>query len=245
MEQLGGREIDVLLARARAHSADRPHPWGREQRSAEPPAAPGRSGYPPPPGAAILPPDEVGSLTPLGGIERRLVLRAERLWHRLRGADEIPTAEAAAALLSEPFARHALLIVAGPAAPDQLGPAADILYIGDDVARLGLAAEGRVMADDAPDAQLDGRLAALARAAIGSRRPERFSSESICSAPGSSAGSLLLRAIALPVAVDALDGAAIVILSWRKLLSPEETLALHHELEAAMDWILRQRADRH
>jgi hypothetical protein len=54
---------------------------------------------------------------------------------------------------------------------------------------------------------------------------------------------LLMRAIALPFAGvrGGQPGAtAIVIASWRKLLSAEETQALHRELAAAIDWMHRQ-----
>jgi hypothetical protein len=248
MEQLGGPEISALLARAREQGS-RPDPWTRAPNSPVPDHAPGRSGYPPPPGAALLPADDLEVLAPLGGIERRLVLRAERYWEAARVAPALPSADAAAGLLCEPFARHALLIaVRQPEPAADAAPAAavaDILYIGEDIARLGLATEGPIIPDNRPGAQLDQRLAALAVASVCNRRPDRLSSESIHAAPGDASGSLLLRAIALPVAVDDTDGAAIVILSWRKLLSPDETAALHHELEAAMDWILKQRPDRH
>jgi hypothetical protein len=35
-------------------------------------------------------------------------------------------------------------------------------------------------------------------------------------------------------------GSAVVVVSWRKLLSREETRALHRELKAAMDWMQNQ-----
>ena len=71
----------------------------------------------------------------------------------------------------------------------------------------------------------------------------RLDSEQLSQRPTAGRPQLLLRAVALPFAADARgDIRCVVIASWRKLLSAEETAALHRELAAAMKWMHRQRA---
>ncbi len=170
----------------------------------------------------------------LVGIERRLVRRAEALWDSLRGADALPAAGVgAAALLRPPFASHAMLVTltsgADPGSPE--------------VGFVGQALQGLVKSGGATEAgvpRLDLRLSALGARAIRSRAPALLDSDDDpppARPPSADRPHLLLRAIALPLAAGNGDGSAIVVTSWRKLLSSAETAELHRELAAAIDWM--------
>jgi hypothetical protein len=83
------------------------------------------------------------------------------------------------------------------------------------------------------------RLAALGLAAIAAGRPLHLDSD-FDPDTGQTRSAVLFRAVALPLEADAgsgLSGLAVVVLSWRKLLSARETDALHAELQAAVSWL--------
>lgn len=167
------------------------------------------------------------------GIERRLPRRAELLWNRLRGEAPLPPAEAAGALLAPPFATLAILVTR------PVRGTAQIAYAGSEVGSLGVVSIGPARADPRPQAPVPDRLVALSLAAIARGRPQHLDSDfdPDTAAPGP---GLLFRAVALPLAPDpasGLEGLAVAVLSWRKLLSPAETEALHLELRAAMAWL--------
>lgn len=167
------------------------------------------------------------------GIERRLPRRAELLWNRLRGEAPLPPADAAGALLAPPFATMAILVTR----PLHGGP--QIAYGGSEIGSLGPVSIGPARADPRPQAPVPDRLVALALAAIACGQPQHLDSDfdPDTAAPGP---GLLFRAVALPLAPDPasrLEGLAVAILSWRKLLSPAETEALHLELRTAMAWL--------
>ncbi len=167
------------------------------------------------------------------GIERRLPRRAEALWNRLRGDAELPPADAAAALLAPPFSTQALLVTK----PLRGGPR--IAFSGSDVGWLGPAAVGAAVADSKPSAPVPDRLVALALAAVAAGGPRHLDSDFDPDVGGPRAG-ILFRAVALPLApqpASGLAGLAVAVLSWRKLLSQDETDALHSELRAAIGWL--------
>lgn len=253
MEQLGSGEINALLAMVRADAARvRPDPWAAPSTAA---AGPGRSS--PPPGAAMLPPESPPAPAAVGGagdlpaspvsVERRLVHRAERLWEELRAGAAMPAALAAAPLLGGMFAANAFLLTFPPvdvaAGADAAPDVAVVAHVGPAVRDLGLILPGPVRPSPALEDSLDCRLAALGWRAVATGRPQRFSSESHPEGREPGSPPMLLRAVALPVAAGGCSGAAIVILSWRKLLSPDETAALHRELAAAIHWMSQQRPD--
>lgn len=236
MEQLSGETIERLLARARAGvlvperaRAPDAEPWSRPPGPLSRPAGPAPAFGAEP---ALLP----------VGVERRLVRRAEALWASLApGPQRLPPAESAAQLLAPPYAGQALLISlpAHPAAPGD--PGARIAFVGEALLELGLVAPGPADADARPATPLGHRLVALAEQAGDSGQPVLFDSESE-PAPPRFRPQLLMRAVALPFAGDAgAERTVAVITSWRKLLSSEETAALHRELAAAIDWMRQHR----
>lgn len=172
------------------------------------------------------------------GVERRLVRRAEVLWAQLAGDAPMPPSTAAEELLRPPFASQGLLVEIPAGSP------AALVSVGDSLALLSGLSPGS--ADEAAaSSRLGRRLLALARRAATLGQPCLYDSDEdrAAAAPGSADSQLLMRAIALPHAGvrDGGPGAtAVVVASWRKLLSAEETRALHRELAAAMDWMHRQ-----
>lgn len=192
------------------------------------------------------PPAPKYSTPSVPGIERRLVRRAERMWDELRGATPMPHARAAGPLLMPPFASNAIVIIYPPAdAPDdgttipaRNDPAAlpaFIAHVGEDIGRLCQIATGDMSVDAGPDAPLGHQLAAAAQRAIRGRAPERLDSEQL--GAGAADTAILMRSIALPIHTSMECEAAIIITSWRRLLSRDETAALHREMEAAMGWM--------
>lgn len=161
---------------------------------------------------------------PPQGVERRLVRRAEALWHRLRGHDALPPASNARVLLTAPFASSAMLFIGRRC-----------VYIGADLARLGVTEA----AAEQPPAQSSGpfaaHLAGLAAAAVRKGQPMLFdTSERHIPFHGTgSDGELLARAVALPFSPSGNRlSSAIVVASWRRILSEEATSAIYAELRA-------------
>jgi hypothetical protein len=210
-------------ARPQVHRAPdaRPGPWQQRPRS---------------PAATGLPADLLGQSVgteAVPAVERRLPRRAEVLWNQLRGDAALPPAEAAAALLGPPFSTQAILVSKPLRGRPQIG------YAGTDVGWPGSATIGPATADSKPTAPIPYRLVALALAAIAAGQPLYLDSDFDPDTPGPRAG-ILFRAVALPLATDpasGLEGLAVSVLSWRKLLSADETSALHSELQAAMNWL--------
>lgn len=220
MEQLSQDAVRQLLARSRNHAADGLDAGRKAPRQWVSPAIA--------PAAVRVEP----------GIERRLVRRAEALWARLAGDAPLPSATLAGELLRPPFAAQSLLVEI-PA-----GAACALPFVGDTLALLtGLSAGP---ADDAAvGTWLGGRLLSLARRAATLGEPCLYDSDDdrAAPAPDGADSQLLMRAIALPlsgVRSGATGATAVVVASWRKLLSAEETSALHRELAAAIDWMHRQ-----
>ncbi len=195
--------------------------WQQKPRSAVPPGMPGD----------LL--SQMGGSEVLSGIERRLPRRAEVLWDRLRGDADMPPADVAGALLGAPFSTQALLVTKPVRGQPQ------IAYAGTDISWLGPATVGPAKADSRPTAPIPYRLAALALSAIAAGKPTYLDSDFDPDTAGPSPG-ILFRAVALPLAADpasGLEGLAVSVLSWRKLLSKDETDALHSELQAAISWL--------
>ena len=184
-----------------------------------------------------------------GAVERRVVRRAENLWRQLAEGAELPAAARAADLLHSGLRGKALLLEAPPA------QSARVAFVGERLAELcGLVAGPLLQALRRADV-VGEQLVALAEKAILVAAPCHFESGSgsAVDVDNSQAGNrdsnlqLLMRAVALPFARPAAlgggvsaAGSAVVVVSWRKLLSREETRALHRELKAAMDWMQNQ-----
>jgi hypothetical protein len=201
--------------------AGRGEPWTLKATPVQPP---------PPP---VL--ESAGTPALIMGIERRLVRRAEAQWRNLRPAADgraLPPAESASALLRAPFAGHALLVTLAPASASR----PDIGWVGDALAALADEPVG-----PGGGAAVIERLAALGARAIRQGEPLHLDTDEDVPEPGSGPAQLLMRAVALPLAPGPDGACAIVIASWRRLLSGEETAALHRELAAAMDWMHQQR----
>ncbi len=168
------------------------------------------------------------------GLERRLARRAEALWERLRADRSLPPAEAVGAFLAPPFAAHAMLVSVPPS-----GRPARISCVGEELLKLQIVSAGDLAAVESPAAPLGCQLVALALRAAETGLPLPFGSETSPMRTGNrQSAPLLLRAIALPFSAAA--GArpqVVVITTWRELLSPDETEALHRELAAAIDWM--------
>jgi len=176
---------------------------------------------------------QMGNGELLSGIERRLPRRAEVLWNRLREDAALPPAEAAGVLLAAPFSTQALLVTKPVRGRPQ------IAFAGSDISWLGPASVGPAFADSRPSAPIPHRLVALALAAVAAGEPRHLDSDFDPDTGGARPG-ILFRAVALPLAADAesgLAGLAVAVLSWRKLLSQDETDALHSELQAAISWL--------
>ncbi len=234
MEQLSHSAVGQLLAKARngnlpgqAPAPANPRPWINP--ALERPAATAPTCPEPP------------------CMERRLVRRAEALWARLAGDEAMPAADRADEFLRQPFSAQALRMEI-PA-----GASAILASIGDSLAHLTSLVPGP--ADEAAATRAGARLLALARRAATLGEPCLYDSDDHLAEGRAEAihSQLLMRAIALPFSgvrgdppgaaapgVSTPGATAIVIASWRKLLSVEETQALHRELAAAIDWMHRQ-----
>jgi hypothetical protein len=198
-----------------------PAPWQMRQRDAMTGGLPGN----------LL--SQMAGEEVLSGIERRLPRRAELLWNRLRAESDLPPARAAGALLAAPFSTQALLVTKPVRGRPQ------IAFAGADIGGLGPVGIGPAVADSKATAPVPNRLAALGLAAIAARRPQHLDSD-FDPDLGANRSAVLFRAVALPLEADAgsgLSGLAVVVLSWRKLLSAQETDALHAELQAAVSWL--------
>lgn len=250
MEQLDGTQLKALLEKARkerdgqdkaAFTSNARQPLAPERTS------PWDTSRPLPPGTAQLPvdpPDNEGPTAPadagssctmpLQGIERRLVRRARAAWQKHCPEGTVPDLLQAASLLAPPFIDNLILVSFRSPPADDL---ADILYVGEALATLGRLAAGPVLPERVSDAPLSARLAFLAKEAVDARAPIDLDSENSLGAP--LVQPLLIRAIALPVRLPQDRPGAIIVVSWRKLLSQDETAALHRELAAAIDWIAR------
>lgn len=172
--------------------------------------------------------------SPPGGIERRLVRRAEALWANMKPDTGLPLPSATVQFLAAPLSGQALLI----AVPEGARPV--LVFAGEGIAAIARVEPGPMRADGGLQASLGERLAALAVQAVANGSPALLDSDFDAPAGSGRRPHLLLRAIALPFAADPAQGCAstaIVVASWRKLLSAEETAALHRELAAAIDWM--------
>jgi hypothetical protein len=252
MEQLSREALHLLMERARTTE-------GRaDTRDGETASAPGMALW----AKRVTPPDVAGPVSagavmlaeapeafacdgggdgvamPIG-IERRLVRRAEARWAALKGNAALPEAGDAGALLGPPFASRAM-VISFPGALSEGGrphARARLSRVGDALAEMCAVPKGLVTPDPNPTAPLVERLVALAASALRRGGVCHLDSDD----DGSSAAGrpqLLIRAVALPLAT-ATNGVAtaIVIASWRKLLSADETAALHRELAAAIAWM--------
>jgi hypothetical protein len=178
--------------------------------------------------AQALPP---APLVPEVGLERRLVRRAEVLWDRARGNQPMPCSNDAAPLLAPPFMAFALHIAVSG---DATATRATIAFAGEALRRLiAIPADGAPVAiapDRRPGAPLLGQLHGLAVAAITAGQPAPMDGE-ITGGTAEGSGTLLLRAIALPLCdAGGRADAAIVVARWRQLLGEAETHALHGEI---------------
>ena len=178
-----------------------------------------------------------GSGTPTGfGLERRLPRRAETMWEQLASSPQLPPAASAAQFLRIPYAGNAMLLRHLP------GQALHIEAVGEALQaitqlRCGAYAGGREHV-----AALGQQMLELAQVALARGAPMRMESERLSQRPSAGRPHLLLRAVALPFAPDDRgEQLCVVVCSWRKLLSAEETAALHRELAAAMNWMHSQR----
>lgn len=249
MEQLSHAAVRQLLARVRPDAAGRTGAQGgraQDGRVQDGRAQGGKARDWVNPAIEAEPALSTGSFSAFAepsGVERRLVRRAEALWARLAGEAALPPASAATELLRPPFAAQGLLLEI-PA-----GGAARLSFVGDSLASLSGLSQGPAELAPADEGgagtRLGARLLALARRAALLATPCLYDSDEdrATAAPGSADSQLLMRAVALPLS-DLRDGSpgatAMVVASWRKLLSAEETRALHRELAAAIDWMHRQ-----
>jgi hypothetical protein len=176
---------------------------------------------------------------PTQGLERRLPRRAERLWAELAGEGALPPAAAAEALLAPPFAGLAMLVSVSRERRLRL------LHAGEQLAQLGVGPGPiRPCPSTAAGAAVADRLGGLALEAVEAGSPQHMDSDYEADVGGGPPG-LLLRAVALPLAPVAARreaGLAVVVVSWRTLLSSAETADLHRELRAAMLWLGGDRA---
>jgi hypothetical protein len=172
------------------------------------------------------------------GVERRLPRRAELLWDRLRGSAPLPSARLAPQLLAHPFAAHALLVHPDAVAPGSTERCPQIGYAGAELEALG-ASTGPASADASPGAPIIARLVALGLFALATGAPAHLDSDDDPDLLPP-ASPLLFRAVALPLAPDAGSaGSAVVVVSWRRLLSADETADLHRELAMLLGWLSR------
>jgi len=249
MEQLSRDAIQSLMERAEAIEARSLRPgatlWAKRdplphQRVSDAPPLHGEAGKQMKAADAALDAalEGIGDslLMPIG-IERRLVRRAEARWASLRGDEALPAAMAAGELLGPPFTSRAMLV----SFPDLgAGATARISHVGEAIPALFAAPTGMIAADAGAAAPLASRLVALAHAALRCSAVHHLDSDEDGSGKAASGcrPHLLLRAIALPLAA-ASNGVstAVAVVSWRKLLSEDETAALHHELAVAITWM--------
>ncbi len=253
MEQLSREALRQLMERAetieaRSSGPSRNAPWAKRATAPAPQlfdAQPISSEGPTDLALADAIRGEV-PLIPIG-LERRLVRRAEARWASLLDKDSLPPANAATTLLAPPFANRAMRIRFPALAMQELlsnaklsGMLARISDVGEAIPTLCVVPENPVSADPHPTAPLARRLVALAATALRTGAACHLDSDEAGPDAPLIGGRphLLLRAVALPLAVDT-DGvpSAIVIASWRKLLSQDETAALHRELAAAISWM--------
>ncbi len=175
------------------------------------------------------------------GLERRLPRRAETMWEQLATHDTPPPESAAAQFLRGDYGANALRLCATGNGDYLLD------FIGEGLQSITQLHCGRYLdgchGADQLATQIGEELIGLAQAAIRQTTPVRLETERIANRIHPGHPHLLLRAVALPFSASGAAGPlAVVVASWRKLLSLEETAALHRELTAAMDWIRRQRA---
>lgn len=207
------------------------------------PGLPG--GAPPGSGPAGADPLPEAPALPLAeqGIERRLARRAETIWVGLAAGGRLPDAGESRRFTRPPFSDHAVLLAFPPHPRDPRSPLPRVLRVGAAVARLGLCQTGCIAPDERGEAPPAARIAALAAHAVAIGEPVRFEQDapealaptSPCPA-ASTFATLLLRAIALPFAASPPAGPlAVVILSWRRLLSDDEAARLSQQLRDALD----------
>lgn len=184
---------------------------------------------------------------PAIGVERRLVRRAEALWDRLRAGRRLPAADCARAFGRAPFAANALVVAfpPHPGSPGGDGPEPArrqqpcLLEVGEGLALLGLAPGPVPMGDGAAGTVADEFITLAARAAV-LAEPVLLERDSLQlpgdpARPADGLGAMLMRAVALPFAPPAGAGPlAVVVVSWRRLLSEAETARLARELESAV-----------
>lgn len=182
-------------------------------------------------------------------VERRVVRRAEALWRRLAGERSLPAAASVGELLHLAIRGKALLLQNHADSPSQL------VFVGEHLMNLTGLAAGQLSRVRQECNALGESLVALAEQAIRTATLCWFESggEGGQHRDNSRADNrdsnlqLLMRAVALPFAARGSTtqaGSAVVVASWRRLLSREETRALHRELRAAMDWIQNQSGGR-
>lgn len=179
---------------------------------------------------------------PVAGVERRLVRRAEAVWEALCVGAALPPASAAGALLSAPFAAHALMFAFPPHPGDAEAVLPRIVRCGAALAEIGIARPGPVTLDGHAGAPAVAQLAMLAARAVALREPTLLERDSLTlagagtdAAAGGHLGAMLLRAVALPFTPEGAAGPLVVVIaSWRRLLSEEETASLASELRAAI-----------
>lgn len=170
------------------------------------------------------------------GLERRLPRRAETMWEQLATPPGLPPAAAVAPFLRPPYAGNAMLL------RRPMGQPARIETIGEGLQAITHLRRGEYQPDEGGMTALGRQMVELCEQALAAATPQRLESERMSQRPSAGRPHLLLRAVALPFAPDERgESAGVVIASWRKLLSAEETAALHRELAAAMDWMHRQR----
>lgn len=223
MKQFSKQDVEMLLETLRTDPRYRASPWNSPQ-----PLVPG-----------------AGEAAPFSGVERRLVRRAEVLWEYLCGEESVPHASEASALLAAPFVDNALLIVyprLDATIPAGVRIPAIIAHVGEKTIGLGPIATGEIHPDASPDAPLACRFAATGARAVVNGAPERLDSEDLPTHDTPGAAPILMRSLALPIHNNSNSSAAIIIISWRKLLSIDETVALHREMAAANAWLHRKRS---
>lgn len=175
---------------------------------------------------------------PIFGVERRLVRRAEAVWDELRPASGLPPAGAIHALETPLFADNSVLFALPPHPSEPGCTLPRILRVGRKLAELGIVHQGPVSADGSARADVAARLAALVERACAQQEPVEVEID----APDRDRPGVLLRAIALPFAAPAGVAApagslALVIASWRTLLSDAEAADLQRELAEALAWL--------
>lgn len=235
MKELGSTELNSLKEQISATQPGARSPWPTAAvRSSLPPAAGHRHDFAQP--LPLVQPslrDAAHALPVMHGIERRLVRRAEALWHSLCRDDGLPPLSASAKLLTEPFgAQAALFRIPQPTRANPMPqPVAQI--VGSRLEALGQGSGSTRSA-------LLRRLTSLAAQAHCDGEPTYYDSETEC--PGIRASrhgpALMVRAIALPLAPPARGAACVVVIaSWREILSAKDTRALQQELANAVQWM--------